>query len=127
MSKSFRERYEIQVINDTGRVSRVTTSPTWFSDLLDKDLVINCNQQSEKLLTITIPESQLTRLEEIHRVFFNNSHISQNYSRMFDMIMEQRTAERRIRDLNPGVKAAHEYYSTLLHLAGHSDKVDLDK
>jgi hypothetical protein len=127
MNKSFHEKYEMRVIDDNKRYVRRHLSGIMFSDMYDKDRVMDsCVEQTEKLLTITIPESRLEELEKIHNIFYNNIEVAGDQRRMFELIMEQRYAERDIRKRFPGVQEAYEHYSTLLYLSGYSDKVNLD-
>ena len=127
MNKSFHEKYEMRVIDDNKRYVRRHYAGTMFSDMYDKDLVTNnFVQQTEKLLTITIPESRLEELEKINNIFYNNIEVASDQRRMFELIMEQRYAERAMRKQFPGVQEAYEHYSTLLHLTGYSDNINLD-
>lgn len=127
MNKTFYEKYEMRVIDDNKRYVRHHYAGTMFSDMYDKDRVTdNFVQQTEKLLTITIPESRLEELEKIHNIFYNNIEVATDQRRMFELIMEQRYAERDIRKRFPGVQEAYEHYSTLLYLSGYSDKINLD-
>ncbi len=127
MNKSFHEKYEMRLIDDNKRYVRRHLSGIMFSDMYDKDRVMDSVvEQTEKLLTITIPESRLEELEKIHDIFYNNIEVAGDQRRMFELIMEQRYAERDIRKRFPGVQEAYEHYSTLLYLSGYSDKVNLD-
>jgi len=127
MNKSFHEKYEMRLIDDNKRYVRRHLSSIMFYDMYDKDRVMDsCVEQTEKLLTITIPESRLEELEKIHNIFYNNIEVAGDQRRMFELIMEQRYAERDIRKRFPGVQEAYEHYSTLLYLSGYSDKVNLD-
>jgi len=127
MNKSFHEKYEMRLIDDNKRYVRRHLSGIMFSDMYDKDRVMDSVvQQTEKLLTITIPESRLEELEKIHDIFYNNIEVAGDQRRMFELIMEQRYAERDIRKRFPGVQEAYEHYSTLLYLSGYSDKINLD-
>ncbi len=127
MNKSFHEKYEMRLIDDNKRYVRRHLSGIMFSDMYDKDRVMDSVvEQTEKLLTITIPESHLEELEKIHDIFYNNIEVAGDQRRMFELIMEQRYAERDIRKRFPGVQEAYEHYSTLLYLSGYSDKINLD-
>jgi len=128
MKKDFQENFEIQVIDTNKRYVRYACpSPVWFSDSGDKDFVINqIEHRTEPLITLTIPKSRLDELENIYSVFFNNREIAADQRRMFEIIMEQRSREQAVRRRVPGVQEAYEHYSTLLHLTGYSDKIDLD-
>ena len=127
MKKNFHEKFEIQVIDANKKwVRHAYPNSAWFSDSGDKDYVINhIESRTEPLITLTIPKSRLDELEKIHDIFFNNRETSADQRRMVEIIMEQRYAEQAVRKRVPGVQQAYEHYSTLLHLTGYSDKIDL--
>jgi hypothetical protein len=119
--KEFCQRHHIQVIDTNKRFQRHRmVNPQFFKDGNDYNAVYNnaIAYDTEKLLTITIPESELDRIKEFEDQVFNNmkTHGSNHYM-MFEMIMEQKQEERRLREKYPSVKKAYEHYSLILKLA----------
>jgi len=123
--KEFCQRHYIQVIDTNKRFQRFRkVEPLFFKDGNDYNTVYNeaIEYETEKLLTITIPESELDRIKEFEDQVFNNmkTHGGDHYM-MFEMMMEQKQEERRLREKYPSVKKAYEHYSLILKLAGSGE------
>jgi len=111
----FYKYYDITVL-DTSKKSVSYRRPVNFTVAEDKDMFsTTTDYKTEPLYTITIPESKLSRLAEMDRMFFNNRS-DQHYRDMFATLMSQKQEERYLRDQHEAVKAAFEHYSMLLHL-----------
>ena len=121
----FCQRHYIQVIDTNKRFRRHRmVNPRFFKDGTDYNTVYNdaIAYDTEKLLTITIPESELDRIKEFEDQVFNNMKKNgSNHYMMFETIMEQKQEERRLREKYPSVKKAYEHYSLILKLAGSGE------
>jgi hypothetical protein len=71
---------------------------------------------SEPLYTITIPESNLEKLESFEKQVFNNMKERGHYN-LFEYLMQQKEEEKQLREENPAVQKAYEQYSLMLNLA----------
>jgi len=70
------------------------------------------------LYTIEIPLSELKRIEEFEEQVFNNmKQYGAHHYQMFEVMMEQKHQEKRLRDKYSAVKKAYEHYSLMLKLA----------
>jgi hypothetical protein len=78
--------------------------------------------QTEKLLTVDIPESRLNTLVEMENRFMNfrNSDHSRD---MFELLMDKEREEAHYRHTNAAVKKAYEQYSIMLNLAGYQRRI----
>jgi hypothetical protein len=74
--------------------------------------------ETEPLLTIEIPESNLDQMKDFEDQVFNNMnrHGSDHYQ-LFNTLMTQKQKEKFYKDKHPAVKKAYEHYSLLLKLA----------
>jgi uncharacterized protein YktA (UPF0223 family) len=80
--------------------------------MIHQDIVYD----SEPLYTVEIAESELERIANFESEVFNNMK-KQGHYQMFEMLMEQKQEEKRLRDKYPSVKKAYEHYSLILKLA----------
>ena len=120
--KKFCENYEVRVINDQKRFARYRR-PQFFTDPLNASIIQDTmDVQTEKLLTVEIPESRLNTLVEMENRFMNfrNSDHSRD---MFEMLMDKEREESHYRYTNEAVKKAYEQYSIMLNLAGYQRKI----
>jgi hypothetical protein len=80
------------------------------------------DMQTEKLLTVEIPESRLKTLVEMENRFMNfrNSDHSRD---MFELLMDKEREEAHYRHTNAAVQKAYEQYSIMLNLAGYQRKI----
>ena len=119
--KKFCENYEVRVINDQKRFARYR-APQFFTEPLNASIIRDTYEcQTEKLLTVEIPESRLNTLVEMENRFMNfrNSDHSRD---MFEMLMDKEREEAHFRHTNAAVQKAYEQYSIMLNLAGYQRK-----
>jgi len=119
--KEFCQKHNITVIDTNKRFARYRPiNRQYFSDPDDYNVFNDCHiiHESEPLYTIEIPLSELERIEEFENQVFNN--MKQNGShhyQMFEVMMEQKHKEKKLRNKHPAVKKAYEHYSLILKLA----------
>jgi hypothetical protein len=119
--KEFCQKHNIAVIDTNKRFARYRPiNRQYFSDPDDYNLIVDSrlNYETEPLYTIEIPLSDLERIKEFEEQVFNNmkQHGAHHYQ-MFEVMMEQKHKEKRLRDKYPAVKKAYEHYSLILKLA----------
>lgn len=121
--KKFCKNYEVSILNDQKRRARYYP-PKFFSDperadIIRKDLV---EWETEKVLTVEIPEGRFSALVEMEDRFF--AHHQHNYGPIdfFQTLMDKEREEAYLRETNPAVKKAYEQYSLMLNLAGFQRK-----
>ena len=120
--KKFCENYEVKVVNDQKRFARYRR-PQFFTEPLNASIIQDdMVMQTEKLLTVEIPESRLNTLIEMENRFMNfrNSDHSRD---MFELLMDKEREESHYRHTNEAVKKAYEQYSIMLNLAGYQRKI----
>jgi hypothetical protein len=92
----------------------------YFEYPQDKEIVENLNivNDTERLLTIEIPESDLEKIKDFEEQVFNNmkTYGSHHY-RIFETLMEQKEQEKFLRNKYSSVQKAFEQYSMMLALA----------
>jgi uncharacterized protein YpuA (DUF1002 family) len=115
---TFCQRHSINVLDKNRRAHRYQkVNVEYFNDPQDynrfyRDFVVD----TEPLYTVEIAESELERIADFEAQVFN--HLNENgHYRMFEVLMEQKEQERRLRDKYPAVKKAYEQYSLMLKLA----------
>jgi len=119
--REFCQKHNITIIDTNKRFARYKPiSYQYFSDPKDYNLVNDTSfaYETEPLYTIEIPLENLESIKEFEDQVFNN--MKQNGShhyRMFEVMMEQKHKEKRLRDRYPAVKKAYEHYSLILKLA----------
>ena len=119
--KEFCQKHNITVVDTNKRFARYgPVSRQYFSDPDDYNLIkdVQLNHESEPLYTIEIPLSELERIKDFEDQVFNN--MKQNgvhHYQMFEVMMEQKYKEKRLRNNYPAVKKAYEHYSLILKLA----------
>jgi hypothetical protein len=121
--KKFCENYEIQIVDDQKRRARYYP-PRYFTDPLRADFVSRdfVEYETEKVLTVQIPESRFRALVEMEQRFFGNHTHGYSDADMFAMLMEKEREESWYRQSNTSVQKAYEQYSVLLNLAGYQRK-----
>jgi hypothetical protein len=121
--KKFCENYEIQIVDDQKRRARYYP-PRYFTDPLRADFVSRdfVEYETEKVLTVQIPESRFRALVEMEQRFFGNHTHGYSDADMFAMLMEKEHEESWYRQSNTSVQKAYEQYSVLLNLAGYQRK-----
>lgn len=121
--KDFCRNYEINVLNDTKRRARYHP-PKFFTDPERADIIRNdvIKYETERVITMEIPEGRLQALIELERRFFRMQRHSQGEVDMFQILMEKEREESYYRNTNPAVQKAYEQYSIMLNLAGYQRK-----
>ena len=120
--KKFCENYEVRVINDQKRFARYRR-PQFFTDPLNASIIQDTmDVQTEKLLTVEIPESRLNTLVEMENRFMNFRNGNHNRD-MFELLMDKEREEAHFRHTNAAVQKAYEQYSIMLNLAGYQRKI----
>ncbi len=122
--KTFCENYEIRVLNDQKCRARYHP-PRFFTNPERADIIRNdmVEYETEKVITLEIPESRLKSLIEMERRFFNWHKHSQGEVDLFQTLMDKEREESYYRKSNPAVQKAYEQYSILLNLAGYQRKI----
>ena len=118
--KSFIQDHRINLLDDNKRAhkhTRMNTKFFQFPEDYNKLTATDAYQfESERLFTIEVSESELTRIADFESEVFNNMRNKGHYH-MFENLMEQKERERALRDKYPAVKKAYEHYSLILKLA----------
>lgn len=116
----FCKRHNIRVVDTNKRYKTVRPlGPRYFQNPDDYNFVSNVlvEHETEPLYTIEIPLSELKRINDFEEQVFNNikTHGPHHYQ-MFEIMMEQKQNEKRLRDKYPAVKKAYEQYSLMLKM-----------
>ena len=121
--KHFCENYEVRVLNDSKRRARYHP-PSFFTDPTRADIIRNdiIQYETERVITMEIPEGRLEALVEMERRFFKWQRHSQGEIDMFETLMNKEREEAFHRNTNESVKKAYEQYSLMLNLAGYQRK-----
>lgn len=121
--KEFCENYEVRVLNDQKRRARYHP-PRFFTDPENAAVVRNdiVEFETERVLTLEIPESRLRALMELEKRFFKWQKHTKNETDFFEMLMSKEREEATIRHQNEAVQKAYEQYSVMLNLAGYQRK-----
>jgi len=121
--KRFCENYEVRVLNDQKRRARYHP-PTFFTDPFRADIIRNdvVEYETEKVITLEIPESRLQTLIDLERKFFKWQHHTNREVDLFQTLMDKEREESFYRNTNPAVQKAYEQYSMMLNLAGYQRK-----
>ena len=120
---AFCQNYEVRVLNDQKRRARYHP-PRFFTvaeraDIVRHDVV---EYETERVITMEIPESRLRTLIEMERRFFKWQRHSPGEIDMFQTLMDKEREEAHYRNTNPAVQKAYEQYSIMLNLAGYQRK-----
>lgn len=121
--KQFCENYEVRVLNDTKRRARYHP-PKFFTNPERADIIRNdiVEFETEKVITLEIPESRLRTLVELEKRFYKWQHHTRGEVDMFQTLMDKEREEAFYRHTNPAVQKAYEQYSIMLNLAGYQRK-----
>ncbi len=121
--KQFCENYEVRVLNDQKRRARYHP-PKFFTDPTRADIIRNdvVEFETEKVITLEIPESRLRTLMELERKFFRWQYHTGREVDLFQTLMDKEREEAFYRHTNPAVQKAYEQYSIMLNLAGYQRK-----
>jgi hypothetical protein len=80
------------------------------------------NYETERVVTMEIPEGRLRSLVELEQRFFKWQRHSRGEVDMFQTLMDKEREEAHYRHTNPAVQKAYEQYSMMLNLAGYQRK-----
>ena len=118
--EQFCKNYEVRVLNDQKRRARYHP-PRFFTDPERADIIRNdiVEYETEKVITMEIPESRLRTLIEMEKRFFKRHRHSPGEIDMLQLLMDKEREESNFRNTNPAVQKAYEQYSIMLHLAGY--------
>jgi uncharacterized protein YktA (UPF0223 family) len=115
--KQWCHTHDIKVIDSSKRCSRYTVDHSYFNNPDDYNYI---NQrfeyETEPLLVIEIPQSQLVKICEFEQQVFNNMREHGHYN-LFETVMQQKQNEKRLRAKYPAVENAYKNYSLILKLA----------
>jgi hypothetical protein len=116
--KTFCKHHNINVLNTNKRAHRYhKVNINYFRDPVDFNIIHqDVVYDSEPLYTVEIAESELERIADFESEVFNNMKQHGHY-RMFEVLMEQKEEEQRLRNKYPAVRKAYEQYSLMLKLA----------
>lgn len=110
--------HRVTVVDANKRAYRHTKVNTKFFQHDDYNIVDSFSEhlETEKLYTIEIAESELQRVADFEQQVFNNLRREGHFN-FFQIIMEQKEEEKRLKEKHPAVKKAYEHYSLMLKLA----------
>ena len=111
--------HQIRVVDTNKRAHRYhKIDVRYFNDSNDYNRIYEdvVRTETEPLYTVEIAESELEKVAEFEQQVFNNMKQTGHY-RMFEILMEQKEEEQRLRNKYPAVKKAYEHYSLMLKLA----------
>jgi hypothetical protein len=117
----FCRKHNIRVVDTNKRYATARPlSPRYFQNPSDYNEINDFHvvHETEPLYTVEIPLSELERIKDFEDQVFNNikNHGPYHYQ-MFEIMMEQKHKEKRLREKYPAVKKAYEHYSLILKLA----------
>lgn len=126
--KEFLEKHNIVILDTNKRwARRGPIRHSYFTDEEDFNKITSyaSDFETERLVTLSIPESDLYRIQSFEEQVFNNmkQHGAQHYM-MFNVMMEQKEKEKYLRNRYTAVKKAYEHYSLMLKLAEHGEIED---
>ena len=119
----FCKNYEVRVLNDQKRRARYHP-PKFFTNPERADIIRNdiVEFETERVITLEIPEGRLRALIEMERRFFKWQRHNPGEIDMFQTLMDKEREEAYLRQTNPAVQKAYEQYSIMLNLAGYQRK-----
>ena len=118
--KDFIHDHRINIVDDNKRAHKQSRMNTAFFQYPDDYNVMTAmdamQYETERLYTVEVSESELTRIAEFESEVFNNMK-KQGHYRLFENLMEQKEQEKYLKNKYPAVKKAYEHYSLMLKLA----------
>ena len=124
MIDEFCQRHKINIVDTNKRYATYTAlRPQYFNNPDDYNSInTEIVNSFEPLYTITIPLSELERIKEFEEQVFNNmKQYGSHHYQMFEVMMEQKHKEKKLRDKYPAVKKAYEQYSLMLKMGEMGD------
>lgn len=121
--KRFCENYEVRVLNDQKHRARYHP-PRFFTDPERADIIRNdiVEYESEKVITLEIPEGRFRTLIELEKRFYKWQQHTRSEVDLFQTLMDKEREESFYRNTNPAVQKAYEQYSIMLNLVGYQRK-----
>jgi hypothetical protein len=114
--KEFLDRHHVTVLDTQKRWSRYNHTYNYFTAADDFNMIQPMvSFETEPLYTVQIPESQLKKIQEFEDEVFNNMRDYGHFN-MFQILMEQKEQEKKLREEFPAVQKAYENYSLILTL-----------
>jgi hypothetical protein len=118
--KDFIHDHRINILDDNKRAHKHTLMNTKFFQFPNDYNVMTAmdtmQYETERLYTVEVSESELTRIADFESEVFNNMK-KQGHYRLFENLMEQKEKEKYLKNKYPAVKKAYEHYSLMLKLA----------
>ena len=124
--KAFCRKHNINVLSESKRAAKMR--PMSLSDVENGAKVYDTAQyDTEPLITVDIPESNLEELRALEEIFFRNID-SAHRRTLFASWMESQDEERQLRRSYTAVRQAYEHYQAMLVWVreNHCDFKDLD-
>ncbi len=118
-TKKFCAEHGIRLVDSNKRAYKHTRSNVAlfrYNDDYNKFLNEHFTFETETLYTVEISETELERIAKFEEQVFNNMKQTGHYN-MFEVMMEQKEEEQRLRNKYPAVRKAYEQYSLMLKLA----------
>ncbi len=118
-TKKFCAEHGIRLVDSNKRAYKHTRSNVAlfrYDDDYNKFLNEHFTFETETLYTVEISETELERIAKFEEQVFNNMKQTGHYN-MFEVMMEQKEEEQRLRNKYPAVRKAYEQYSLMLKLA----------
>lgn len=121
---NFLHNYEVNIVNDRKRRAKYMATQ-FFTDPQRADVIRNdvVEYETEKVITLEIPEGRLRTLVEMEKRFFKWQRHSPGEVDLFQVLMEKEREESYLRQTNKAVANAYEQYSLMLNLAGYQRKI----
>jgi len=124
-NSEFLKKHNIKILDTNKRFARYRPFKyDFFSDEKDYNIMSHTTMQydTERLLTIEIPESNLSAIQDFEDQVFNNmKQYGAHHYQMFEVMMAQKEKEKYLKNKYPAVKKAYEHYSLMLKLADDGD------
>lgn len=112
----FCSRHSIKILEYKNEYYHYITDYTYFSDKYDYNKVMNNTVPAKRRVCIVqIPDDELTKIQEFEDQVFNYISDYGHYN-LFQILMEQKEHEERLREQFPAVQKAYENYSLMLNL-----------
>jgi hypothetical protein len=117
----FLSRHNIQILDTNKQWYRKDALGSFFCHPDSYDIVTTSINTAEPLYTVTIPEGDLQKLQQLEDYVHDNQANSTTI-RLFDTLVAQKNEEYRLRKKYPAVQKAYEKYSLMLNLCVNNNK-----
>jgi archaellum component FlaC len=113
---AFLDRHQIKIINQTPWYSYNSPHYNFFDDKYNYNVVShNVRVEQQQMFTVTIPEKQLTKMQEFEDQVYNNMTPTGHWG-LLETLARHKEEEERLRKQFPAVQLAYEKYSMMLNL-----------